>query len=328
MPKVTVIVPNYNHVKYLRQRIESILNQTFQDFELILLDDCSTDGSREILNSYANHPKLKQLIFNTTNSGSTFKQWKKGIELAQGEYIWIAESDDFADLNFLEVLLVCITSSRDTTLAYSASNLVDKDGSLLGSTYSYTTTLDKNRWLNNFENEGKLECFKYLFYQNTIPNASAVLFSKKKYLQTSGGDPNYRLCGDWKLWFEMLMLEGNIHYVSDTLNNFRQLDSAQKKYNTIFKLEAIKMMLFVYSYNQIKNFKEHKLAVLKRIFGWCFLKGGGVLKVDSEFEVTISNLKLFFSLPFQIQSYLPIHILNESLFYIKYNLKRFLNRIS
>lgn len=321
MPKVSVIVPNYNHANYLRQRIDSILNQTFQDFELILLDDCSTDNSVEILNEYAKHPKVTQLVCNETNSGSTFRQWNKGLALAQGEYIWIAESDDFANLDFLEVLLSKITKSQDVTLAYCASNLVDKEGVLLGNTYFYTTTLHENRWLTDFENEGKAECYKYLFCQNTIPNASAVLFSKNKYLQTSGGDSSFRLCGDWKLWFEMLMQEGNILYVAATLNSFRQLESAQKKYNTLFKTEAIKVMLFVSSYSLIKNTKAHRVAVFKRIYGWCFLKGGGALKVDSKFEVTISNLKLFLSLPINIQSYFPIHLLGITVFYVKHNLK-------
>ena len=89
MPKVSVIVPNYNHEPYLRQRIDSILNQSYQDFELILLDDCSVDNSRDILMAYKNHPKVTQLVFNEQNSANTFKQWNKGIELAKGEYIWI-----------------------------------------------------------------------------------------------------------------------------------------------------------------------------------------------------------------------------------------------
>src|SRR6202030_4301096 len=78
IPAVSVIVPNYNHAPYLRRRIESILQQTYQDFELILLDDSSTDHSREILQSYAEKPGVK-IAFNTMNSGSVFKQWNKGI---------------------------------------------------------------------------------------------------------------------------------------------------------------------------------------------------------------------------------------------------------
>lgn len=82
---VSVIVPNYNHASYLVARIESILNQTYQDFELILLDDCSTDDSREVLLKYKDNPKVTHLVFNEQNSGSPFIQWHKGVQLAEGE---------------------------------------------------------------------------------------------------------------------------------------------------------------------------------------------------------------------------------------------------
>jgi glycosyltransferase involved in cell wall biosynthesis len=89
--KVSVVVPNYNHARFLRKRVDSILGQTFQDFELILLDDCSTDDSRSVLSKYADDPRVR-IEFNEVNSGSTFKQWNKGVWLAHGEYVWIAES--------------------------------------------------------------------------------------------------------------------------------------------------------------------------------------------------------------------------------------------
>ena len=101
-PLVSIIVPNFNHAAFLAQRLESIYNQTFSSFEVILLDDASTDNSIEILNLYKNHPKTAHFIINTINSGSPFKQWQKGVELAKGELIWIAESDDYAAINFLE----------------------------------------------------------------------------------------------------------------------------------------------------------------------------------------------------------------------------------
>ena len=63
-PLVSVIIPNYNHQEYLKQRIDSILNQSFQDFEIILLDDKSTDISLDILKSYAKHEKVSHLIIN------------------------------------------------------------------------------------------------------------------------------------------------------------------------------------------------------------------------------------------------------------------------
>ena len=63
-PLVSVIIPSYNHEKFLKERIDSVLNQTFQDFELIILDDLSPDNSREIIESYRAHPKVSHIIFN------------------------------------------------------------------------------------------------------------------------------------------------------------------------------------------------------------------------------------------------------------------------
>ena len=91
-PFFSVIIPNYNHAPYLHERIDSVLNQTFKDFEVILLDDKSQDDSCEILRSYENNPHVTHVVLNNQNSGSTFKQWHKGFDLARGEYIWIAEN--------------------------------------------------------------------------------------------------------------------------------------------------------------------------------------------------------------------------------------------
>ncbi len=128
MPTVSVIVPNYNHARYLRQRIESVLRQTYQDFEVILLDDCSTDDSRSILSSYAGDPRVR-MEFNEVNSGSTFKQWNKGVRLARGEYVWIAESDDYADdAAVREVGVAYSMRSRRPCSAYCRSWRVSADG--------------------------------------------------------------------------------------------------------------------------------------------------------------------------------------------------------
>ena len=118
MPTVSVIVPNYNHARYLRQRIESVLGQTYQDFEVILLDDCSTDESRSVLGEYAKDPRVR-IEFNEKNSGSTFKQWNKGVRLARGEYIWIAESDDYADTHAGEARFASRCGAKCSTLVLS-----------------------------------------------------------------------------------------------------------------------------------------------------------------------------------------------------------------
>ena len=92
-PLVSVIVPNYNHAQYLEKRIDTVLNQTYQNIEVIILDDKSKDNSIEVIEQYRNHPKVAQIILNEQNTGSPFKQWDKGISAANGELIWIAESD-------------------------------------------------------------------------------------------------------------------------------------------------------------------------------------------------------------------------------------------
>ena len=84
-PLVSVIVPNYNHARYLKQRLDTVFNQTYQNFEVIILDDKSTDNSLEIINQYKDNPHLSQIVVNEQNSGSPFKQWDKGIKLAKGE---------------------------------------------------------------------------------------------------------------------------------------------------------------------------------------------------------------------------------------------------
>ena len=106
-PLVSVVIPNYCHSKYLEQRIESVINQTYKNIEIIILDDCSPDegASKAVIEKYRNKPLISHIVYNEVNSGSTFKQWNKGIVLAKGELVWIAESDDFAKETMLEELV-------------------------------------------------------------------------------------------------------------------------------------------------------------------------------------------------------------------------------
>ena len=130
-PTVSVIVPNYNHARYLPQRIDSILNQTYQDFELILLDDRSSDNSRKVIEGYAKHEKVR-VYFNEQNSGSPFRQWDKGINLARGKYIWVAESDDFAHETLLETLVPILEQQASVGTTYCQSHKVDSTGTVIG----------------------------------------------------------------------------------------------------------------------------------------------------------------------------------------------------
>jgi glycosyltransferase involved in cell wall biosynthesis len=223
-PRVSVIVPNYNHARYLRKRIDSILRQTYSDFELILLDDCSTDDSLDIFANHADDPRTR-IDCNATNSGSTFKQWNKGVRLARGEFVWIAESDDYADPRLLETLVNALSADSNVTFAYCRSYRILEDGSEEGFFDSFSVIKDRRRWATDFRCEGRSECERYFVHSNPVPNASAVVFRKAAYEHVGGADETMLLCGDWKLWAGMA-LQGHIVYSSAPLNYFRVHDES------------------------------------------------------------------------------------------------------
>jgi glycosyltransferase involved in cell wall biosynthesis len=227
MPKVSVVVPNYNHAKFLAQRIETILTQTYQDFELILLDDCSTDGSRGILMQYAGDPRVR-IEFNEVNSGSGYRQWNKGVRLAQGKYVWIAESDDYADKHLLEKLVGVLDSDANIGYAYCRSWQV-KDGKLNGYICFGEDRLNP-RWATNFCVDGREEFANYFAWYNPVRNASAVVFRKDVYERAGGVEESFRLSGDWKLW-SLMALEGKVAYVCEPLN-YQRFHGANTQMNT------------------------------------------------------------------------------------------------
>jgi glycosyltransferase involved in cell wall biosynthesis len=214
MPKVSVIVPNYNHECYIKQRIDSILNQTFQDFEVILLDDYSTDNSRDVLQLYTDHSKVTQIVFNKKNSGSTFRQWEKGVELAQGEYIWIAESDDWAEPEFLYTVTNALEKCKNAGLVFVASKYIDSKGAVFNANLTQNTGAD---YIYN----GNQYIVERFLHGNAIGNASAAVFRKKYYEQIK--DDSYKqmiFCGDWFFYVQLCEVS-NIVYIQQTLNNYR-----------------------------------------------------------------------------------------------------------
>lgn len=227
MPTVSVIIPNYNHARYLRQRIESVLQQTYRDFELILLDDCSADESRSILSEYAGDSRVR-IEFNEINSGSAFKQWNKGVRLARGEYVWIAESDDYADARFLERLVAVLETEPKITFVYCRSWRIDADGRPSGFVDPEFPDDIRSRWSADYCADGSAECRDYMTHCNTVPNASAVLFRKTDYERVGGTDEILCLCGDWKLWAAMA-LTGKVVYLAEPLNYYRFHDASVRR---------------------------------------------------------------------------------------------------
>jgi len=211
--KVSVIIPNYNHALFLKQRIDSVLNQTYKNFEVIILDDCSTDNSARLIEEYRNHPKLSNILINTQNSGSPFLQWEKGIEMAKGDWIWVAESDDWCEPIFLEELISKI--SDETTFAFCQSIVINQDGKKIWQT----------KWPKEFDEiEGNKFVKNYLSKDNHIVNASMCIFRKKYFTLASFDFSKYKFIGDWVLWHRMAIL-GKVLVSGKQLNYFRKHDA-------------------------------------------------------------------------------------------------------
>lgn len=238
---ISVIIPNYNHATYLKERIESVLNQTYQNFEIIILDDCSTDNSKEIIEYYRDNKKVKHIVYNEINSGSPFIQWAKGVALARGTYVWIAESDDYASLTFLETLISGIEKEPSVVMAYSNSDIVEGGVVIPENRPSlfYNKLFNTNRYSEGFVNDGEDELINYMGGFCTVINASSCLFLRSAFPADSYGFYRFKYCGDWFIWIAMCT-KGKVLYIKDALNYFRiHADSTVNKFSRIRKAKEL-----------------------------------------------------------------------------------------
>jgi len=229
MPKVSVIVPNYNHEPFLRRRLDSIYGQTYKNIEVILLDDCSSDQSRSLLDKYAaDHPEITRTLYNKQNSGSAFRQWAKGIKAATGDLVWIAESDDFCDEHFLEVLVRCFDDEA-VMLAYSKSVFIDSNE--VPRQHEFQTYVNDlkcaEKWNASYVETAHNEVRSALGIKNTIPNASGVVFKRPIDMPLLDDESwlSMRVAGDWVFYLHIIR-GGKIAYSTETTNFFRRYEGS------------------------------------------------------------------------------------------------------
>ncbi|WP_316741423.1 glycosyltransferase family 2 protein [Pedobacter antarcticus] len=240
MPEVSVIIPNYNHAQYLEQRIESVLAQTFTDYEILILDDCSTDHSMEVINRYADHPKVSQIVVNEKNSGSTFLQWQKGIKLATGKYIWLAESDDWCEPSLLDELMNGFRGDENCVISYCQMACILGTNTIKWQ--SYHSCLEERM-------DGRTFIKKLLAVHVTIYNASMALFKREAYNHITDEFTTFKLSGDRMFWIQ-LSLQGNVYISGKTLDYFRKHDQdvSGKAYKSGLNfLEEFRIINWMYS---------------------------------------------------------------------------------
>ena len=208
--KITAVIPNYNHAAFLRERIGSILAQTRRPDEIIFLDDASKDESLSVVSEF---DCFTEVIINKENTGSPFRQWLKGIEAANGDFIWIAESDDSCEPRLLERLEESL--EEGTVLAFCRSTEIGPEGNSLG------IQRYQEAFFEDFTMDGPAFIRKYLSGRNTVANASSALFSRKAALAVDPGFADYRGTGDILFWAG-LAAQGKVSFVVDAMNLFRQ----------------------------------------------------------------------------------------------------------
>jgi glycosyltransferase involved in cell wall biosynthesis len=221
-PHASVVVPNYNYERFLGERLESIKRQTFQDFEVILLDDQSSDGSVSILEAWARERPGTRVIVNKKNSGSPFAQWIRGMRVADSDLVWIAEADDACEPEFLGTLLPYF-DNRNVFLGYTKSVPVNENGKVLGDYEQlYLDRIAKGRWSNPYVATDHEEANEGLGVANCIPNASSVVFRRfdpEPIFEESV--TKMRMCGDW-LFYLRAIRGGLVAYDQHALNLHRR----------------------------------------------------------------------------------------------------------
>lgn len=291
-PLVSVIVPNYNHASFIEQRIHSIINQTYQNIEVLIMDDCSTDESRYIIKRVAKEDERISLMFNDTNSGSPFAQWEKGANWAQGKYLWIAESDDYAAEDMLALHVQALESNDRAVIAYSHSHMVDERGKFLRDfkeDYGFIFG-DASRWTRDFTCNGQEEVAQKMVFSNTIPNASGVLMRKSTFDLVGAPATTWRLNGDW-LFYARLLQHGDLMFFATARNYFRFHTQTQRS-RSIAGYEAFDEILAMYEIFEEEQWTSESYITAARgqVAMWW---AGNVFSMRWSWDVMKNNMRLY-----------------------------------
>lgn len=222
--KISVVVPNYNYSNYLYQRVYSILNQNYKIHELIILDDASKDNSlfyiKQIEQKISEFVNVK-VVVNDINSGNAFSQWQKGINLATGDYVWVAEADDYAKKNFLNEVVSPLKKNNNIVISYADTGFIDSNGYITkNSLVDQIDILKTNHWNASYVNKGIAEINCYSYLNCTIPNVSGTIIKKGNYDEIFESAKKFHQSGDWFTYLNILNL-GDISFINKTLNYYR-----------------------------------------------------------------------------------------------------------
>ena len=195
MKKLCVVIPSYNHGKFLKKAIDSILNQTYKDFELIIIDDASTDNSRKIIDSYKDPRIIK--YYNAENQGAvvTLNQL---IEFANSEYIALLNSDDYWEPTKLQKQIDYLDTHKDKAACFTLADFVDEKDNLILENDNFNVKIFNQR------NRKQSEWYRYFFDNGNCLCHPSVMIRKEVYLKIGKYKNTYRQLPDFEFWIRLI----------------------------------------------------------------------------------------------------------------------------
>lgn len=215
---VSVIVASYNHAKYLPKRMESLLSQTYTNLEIIVIDDCSSDNSKEVLSNYTYDPRVN-LIFKEKNEGWVAVS-NQGAKMAKGDFVIFANCDDYCHIKMIESLVLGIRSSKNIGVSFCRSEMVDENNKFIGNDYDVREKSFRDLCSKSTIIYSK-EIYKFFLNSCVIPNLSAALIKKECFEKIGYFSDAYKACCDWDIFLKIFETY-DAYYVSDEYNSFRQ----------------------------------------------------------------------------------------------------------
>lgn len=252
MPKVTIILTSFNHDKYICHAIDSIISQTFSDFELLILDDASTDNSWWLINQY-NDSRIK--TFRSDVTGEVVWRTNELIsEVAKGEYIAIHHSDDIWENTKLEKQVDILNRVPSVSAVFTNASAITEDGSLLAD--------QSNFYFSVFDqpNRSRYEWLRFFFLIGNALCHPSALIRKESLAECGNYRPWFRQLDDFDLWVR-LTLKSEIHVIPEKLTRFRvrlSIDEVQVSgnYKETRIRSAYELLLVLDNYKHIQTFDD------------------------------------------------------------------------
>ncbi len=215
---VSLVVASYNHAEFLVRRMDSLIDQTYQNIEILVIEDCSPDNSLEVLRKYENHPKVRLIV--REKNGGWVTVSNQGIEESSGEFVLFANCDDDCDPRMVERLVNAMRINPTAGIAFCRSLLVDEMDHVLGNDFAIRERAFREQCVNDTLISGA-QMGRFLLHSCVIPNLSAALIRKECFGAAGMLSSAYRVCSDWDLFFR-IAAKYDVAYVAESLNKFRQ----------------------------------------------------------------------------------------------------------